>query len=57
MKQDRLVNCTLIALIKGGTVYPEGSLFMNVENKSFVQLERLAKQKGCWLKVVDGLTR
>ena len=57
MEQDRLVKRTLIALTKGGTVYPEGSLFMDVENKSFIQLERLAKQKGHWSEQVDGLTR
>ena len=56
MEQDRLVKRTLIALTKGGTVYPEGSLFMDVSNKSFTQLERLAKQKGRWSKLVDGLT-
>ena len=48
---------TLIALTKGGSVYPEGSLFMDVANKSFTQLERLAKQKGRWSKLVDGITR
>ena len=56
MEQDRLVR-TLIALTKGGTVFPEVSLFMDVANKSFTQLEQLAKQKGRWLKLVDGPTR
>ena len=49
MEQDRLVKRTLIALTKGGTVYPEGSLFMDVENKSFIQLKRLVKQKSTWV--------
>ena len=57
MGQDRLVKRTLIALTKGGTAYPEASLFMDVENKSFIQLERLAKEKERWSKLVDGLTR
>ena len=57
MEQDRLVKRTLIALTKGGTVYPEGSLFMDVENRSFKELELLAKQKGHWSELVDGLTR
>ena len=59
MKQDRLVKRTHIALTKtkGGTVYQVGSLFMDVENKSFAQVERLAKRKGRRSKLVDGLTR
>ena len=57
MEQDLLVKRTLVALTTEGTVYPEGSLFMDVENKSFKQLEHLAKQKGRWSKLVDGLTR
>ena len=56
MEQDGLVKRTLIAQTKGDTMYPEGSLFMDVENKSFIELERLAKQKGRWSKLVDGLT-
>ena len=44
LEQDRLAKRTLIALTNGGTVYPKGSLFMDVENKSFIQLERLAKR-------------
>ena len=55
MEQNRLVKRTLIALTKGGTVYPEGSLFIDAANKSLTQLERLAKQKGRWSKLVDGL--
>ena len=37
--------------------YPEGSLFMDVENRSFKELKLLAKQKGHWSELVDGLTR
>ena len=56
MEQDRLVKRTLIALTKGGTVYRESSLFIDVENRIFKQLELLAKQKGHWSEQVDGLT-
>ena len=56
MENDRLVKRTLIALTKGGIAYPEEPLFMDVANKSFIQLERLAKQKGRWSDLVDGLT-
>ena len=56
MEHDHLVKRTVIALTKGGTMYPEGSLFMDVADKSFTQLERLAKQKGLWSDLVDGLT-
>ena len=34
MVQDRLVKRNLIVLTKGRTVFPEGSLFMDVANKS-----------------------
>ena len=55
MEPDRLVKRTLIALTKGGSVYPEGSLFMDVKDISFADLELLAKDKVRWSKLVDGL--
>ena len=43
MEPDTLVKRTIIlAFTKGGTDYPKGSLFMNVENSTLEDLVRLA---------------
>ena len=56
MEPDRLVRRTLMALTKGGTNFPEGSLFMNVQNKSIEELECLTKNKRRWKLLADGFS-
>ena len=56
MEPDRLVRRTLMALTEGGTNFPEGSLFMDVQNKSIEELECLAKDKRRWKFLADGLS-
>ena len=38
MEPDRRVRRTILALTKGGTDYPKGSLFMGVENSTLEEL-------------------
>ena len=46
MEPDRPVQRTIIlALAKGGTDYPKGSMFMDVENSTLADLVRLAQDR------------
>ena len=56
LEPDSLVKRTLLALTKGGTLYSEGSLFMDVVDRSFTDVELLAKDKK-QLVTVEGLKR
>ena len=55
MDSERLVLKTLMALTKGGTEYPPGSLFMDVEDIPFEELLSLASDKSYWKALVAGL--
>ena len=55
MEPDRLVRRTIIALTKGGTDYPKGSLFMDVENSPFEELVRHAQDRYSWNLIVGSL--
>ena len=46
---------TLMDLTKGGTEYPPGSLFMDVEDIPFEELLSLASDKSYWKALVAGL--
>ena len=52
MEPERLVRRTLFALTKGGTDYPKGSLFMDVEDSAIEDLVCLAKDKNSWKLLV-----
>ena len=55
MEPDRLVHRTILALTKGGTDYPKGSLFMDVKNCTFEELVCIAKDKWNWNALVGSL--
>ena len=55
MEPERLVRRTLFALTKGGTDYPKGSLFMDVEDSAIEDLVCLAKDKNSWKLLVGSL--
>ena len=55
MDSERLVLKTLMALTRGGTIYPPGSLFMDVENVPIQELIKLASDKKRWRALVEGL--
>ncbi len=48
MLESRVVRRALVALAKGGTVYPKGSLFMDFQAMDMDQLVALAQQRGVW---------
>ena len=46
MPESRVVRHALVALAKGGTVYPKGSLFMDCQAMEMHQLVALAQRRG-----------
>ena len=48
MTESRVVRHALVALAKGGTVCPKGSLFMNCQAMETDQLVALAQRRGAW---------
>ena len=48
MPECRVVRRALVALAKGGSVYPKGSLFMDCQTMKFHQLVALAQRRGAW---------
>ncbi len=46
MPESRVVPCALVALAKGGTVYPKGSLFMDCQAMEMDQLVALTQRRG-----------
>ena len=54
---DRIVRCSLIALVKGGTYYPEGSLFSDCEVDGLRQLIETATNRPAWRAKVASLSR
>ena len=48
MPESRVVRRALVALVKGGTVYPKGSLFMDCQTMEMHQLVALAQRRGAW---------
>ena len=46
MPESRMVRRALVALAKGGTVYPKGSLFMDCPAMAMDQLVALAQRRG-----------
>ena len=55
MPESRVVRRTLVALAKGGTVYPKGSLFMDCQAMGMDQLVALAQRHGAWNVLVKQL--
>ena len=55
MEPDRLVRKTILALTKGGTDYPKGSLFIDVENSTHEELVLLAQDIYSWDLIVGNL--
>ena len=56
MEPDRLVRQTLLALTQGGTRFPEGSLFMDIADKTIEEdILCLAKDKFIWNVMVGDL--
>ena len=55
MEHDILVLRTLLVLTKGGTDYPEGSLFMDVEHLTYEEVVCLAQDKRSWKALVGSL--
>ena len=45
----------LVALVKGGTVYPKGSLFMDCQAMEMNQLVALAQRRGAWIALALSL--
>ena len=45
---SRLVRGALVALAKGGTVYPKGRLFTDSQAMETDQLVALAQRRGAW---------
>ena len=43
-----VVRRALVALAKGGTVYPKGSLFVDCQAMDMDQLVALAHRRGAW---------
>ena len=52
---ESIVRCSLLALVKGGTHYPEGSLFSDCE-AALPQLEALSLDRPAWRAKVSLLT-
>ena len=52
---DRIVRRSLIALVKGGTHYPEGSLFSDCERENLRELLGIAKNRSAWRAKVASL--
>ena len=48
MPESRVVRRALVALAKGGTIYPKGSLFMDCQAMEMNQLVALAQRRGAW---------
>ncbi len=48
MPESRVVRRTLVALVKGGTVYPKGNLFMDCQAMRMDELVALAQRRGAW---------
>ena len=48
MHRTRVVRRTLVALAEGGTVYSNGSFFMNCQAMEMDQLVALAQRRGAW---------
>ena len=48
MPESRVVRRALVALAKGGTVYPKGSLFMDCQAMEMDKLVALAQRRGAW---------
>ena len=48
MPESRVVWRALVALAKGGTVYPKGSLFMDCQTMEMHQLVALAQRRSAW---------
>ena len=57
LPQDRIVRRSLIARVKGGTYYPEGSLFSDCEVDGLHQLMMLATNRSAWRAKVASLTK
>ena len=57
MPPDRIVRRALVALVKGGTCYPEGSLFDDCGVASLRELVDTAKDQSAWRAKVASLTR
>ena len=57
MPPDRIVRRALVALVKGGTCYPEGSLFDDCGVASLRELVDTAKDRSAWRAKVASLTR
>ena len=57
LPQDRIVRRSLIALVKGGTYYPEASLFSDCEVDGLHQLMMLATNRSAWRAKVASLTK
>ena len=57
LPQDRIVRRSLIALVKGGTYYPEGSLFSDCEVDGLHELMMLATNRSAWRAKVASLTK
>ena len=57
MPPDRIVRGALVALVKGGTCYPEGSLFDDCGVASLRELVDTAKDRSAWRVKVASLTR
>ena len=52
---DRIVRRSLIDLVKGGTYYPEGSLFRDCELVSLEELIDIATNRSAWRAKVESL--
>ena len=57
LPQGRIVRRSLVALVKGGTYYPEGSLFSDCEVDGLHQLMMLATNRSVWRAKVASLTK
>ncbi len=53
---DRIVRRSLIALVKGGTYYPEGSLFSDCEVDYLHKLIETVMNRSAWCAKVASLT-
>ena len=48
MPESRVVRRALVALAKGGAIYPKGSLFMDCRAMAMDKLVALAQRRGVW---------
>ena len=55
LPSDRIVRRSLIGLVKGGTYYPEGSLFSDCELESLEELINIATNSSAWRAKVASL--